>query len=100
MQNIVLEHLANANATIEYMGNRKSGPVPKWVKDKQIETYYKSMGEYYSECLSEINLPERFDKSIILQLLIDSLKGFLKKRRRFHYFSFKTSAKLSIFWNG
>jgi len=83
MQTIVLEHSANANATIEYIGNRKSGPIPKWVKEKQIETYYKSMGEYYSECLSEISLPERFDKSIILQRLIDNLKEFLKKDEGF-----------------
>lgn len=83
MQTSVLEHSANANATIEYIGNRKSGPIPKWVKDKQIETYYKSMGEYYSECLSEINLPDRFDKAILLQRLMDNLREFLKKDEGF-----------------
>lgn len=83
MQTIVLEHSANANATIEYIGNRKSGPIPKWVKEKQIETYYKSMSEYYSECLSELNLPDRFDKAILLQRLIDNLKEFLKKDEGF-----------------
>jgi hypothetical protein len=83
MQTIVLEHSANANATIEYIGNRKSGPIPKWVKEKQIETYYKSMSEYYSECLSELNVPERFDKAILLQRLIDNLKEFLKKDEGF-----------------
>lgn len=79
MQTTVLEHSANANATIEYIGNRKSGPIPKWVKEKQIERYYKSMSEYYSECLSELNVPERFDKEILLHRLIDNLKDFLKK---------------------
>jgi hypothetical protein len=83
MQTIVLEHSANANATIEYIGNRKSGSIPRWVKEKQIETYYKSMGEYYSECLSELNVPERFDKAILLQRLIDNLKEFLKKDEEF-----------------
>ena len=83
MQTTVLEHSANANATIEYIGNRKSGPIPKWVKERQIETYYKSMGEYYSECLSELNLPDRFDKIILLQRIIDNLKEFLKKDEGF-----------------
>lgn len=83
MQTIVLEHSANANATIEYIGNRKSGPIPKWVKERQIETYYKSMSEYYSECLAELNVPERFDKAILLQRLIDNLKEFLKKDEEF-----------------
>jgi len=83
MQTTVLEHSANANATIEYIGNRKPWPVPKWVKEKQIETYYKSMSEYYSECLSELNLPDRFGKEILLQRLIDSLKEFLKKDEAF-----------------
>jgi len=79
MQTTVLEHSANANATIEYIGNRKTWPVPKWVKERQIGTYYKSMSEYYSECLSELELPTRFDKTILLQRLIDNLKAFLKK---------------------
>jgi hypothetical protein len=83
MQTTILEHSANANATIEYIGNRKSGPVPKWVKEKQIETYYNSMSEYYSECLSELILPERFDKSILLQRLLDSLKDLLEKDEGF-----------------
>ncbi len=83
MQTTVLEHSANANATIEYIGNRKTWPVPKWVKEKQIETYYKSMSEYYSECLSELSLPNRFDKTILLQRLIDNLKEFLKKDEAF-----------------
>lgn len=83
MQTTVLEHSANANATIEYMGNRKSGPIPKWVKEKQIERYYNSMSEYYSECLSELKVPERFDKTILLQRLIDNLKDFLKKDEGF-----------------
>lgn len=83
MQTTVLEHSANANATIEYIGNRKSGPIPKWVKERQIETYYKSMGEYYSECLSELNLPDRFDKAILLQRIVDNLKEFLKKDEGF-----------------
>lgn len=83
MQTTVLEHSANANATIEYIGNRKSGPIPKWVKERQIETYYKSMGEYYSECLSELKLPNRFDQAILLQRLIDNLKEFLKKDEGF-----------------
>ena len=79
----ILEHSANANATIEYIGNRKSGPIPKWVKEKQVETYYKSMSEYYSECLSELSLPDRFDKTILLQRLLDNLKAFLKKDESF-----------------
>jgi hypothetical protein len=83
MQTIVLEHSANANAAIEYLGNRKPWPVPKWVKEKQIETYYKSMSEYYSECLSELDLPNRFDKTMLLQRLMDNLKDFLKKDEAF-----------------
>src|SRR5208337_1758860 len=83
IQTTVLEHSANANAAIEYIGNRKSGPIPKWVKARQIETYYKSMGEFYSECLSELILPDRFDKSVLLERLIDNLKEFLKKDEDF-----------------
>ena len=83
IQTTILEHSANANATIEYIGNRKSGPIPKWVKEKQIENYYKSMSEYYSECLSELCVPERFDKTILLQRLMDNLKEFLKKDEGF-----------------
>jgi hypothetical protein len=83
MQTTVLEHSANANATIEYVGNRRTWPVPRWVKEKQIETYYKSMSEYYSECLSELSLPDRFDEKILLQRLIDNLKEFLKKDEAF-----------------
>jgi len=83
MQTTVLEHSANANTTLEYKGNRKFGPVPKWVKEKQIEAYYKSMSEYYSECLAELKVPKRFDVTILLQRLLDSLREFLEKDEGF-----------------
>jgi len=41
------------------------------------------MSEYYSECLSELILPKRIDKPILLQRIIDSLKEFLKKDEDF-----------------
>jgi hypothetical protein len=83
MQTTVLEHSANANTTLEYKGNHKIGPVPKWVKEKQIEAYYKSMDEYYSECLAELKVPERFDITILLQRLLNSLREFLEKDEDF-----------------
>lgn len=79
----VLEHSANANVTVEYTGKRKFGQVPTWVKERQIERYYQSVGEYYSECLSEVNLPNRFDKKILHQRLMETLKVFLKKDEAF-----------------
>ena len=79
----ILEHSANASATVEYTGKRKFGQIPAWVKERQIERYYQSMGEYYLECLSELDLPNRFDKSILHQRLMETLRTFLKKDEGF-----------------
>lgn len=78
-----IEHYANANATIEFKAKRKFGKTPAWIKERQVESYYNSMSEYYSECISELKLPKRFDKTELQTRLISSLKSFLRSDKDF-----------------
>lgn len=73
----ILEHSANAFATIQHKGRIKYGKFPHWVKRMQLEGYYSSMSEFYSECLDELIMPKKFDKKEIHQILVNSLKKFL-----------------------
>ena len=79
----VLEHSANANATIEYVGKLKFGQIPSWIKERQIEKYYASMSEFYTECISELRLPDRFEKKELNSKLMESLRAFLRQDKDF-----------------
>jgi hypothetical protein len=73
----VLEHSANASATIEYKGKYKYGKIPAWVREKQLENYYNSMAEFYSECVNELELPKQFAQKELITRLMLNLRTFM-----------------------
>ncbi len=79
----VLEHSANASATIEYNGKYKYGKVPAWVRERQLENYYNSMAEFYTECLENLELPNQFDKKKLIEQLMGNLRTFIRKDEDF-----------------
>jgi hypothetical protein len=79
----ILEHSANASATIEYKGRTKQKIFPAWVRKKQLESYYASMNEFYSECLEELCLPDRFDKTELHARLMTELSNIIRQNGDF-----------------
>jgi hypothetical protein len=75
----IIEHSANASAITEYKGKIKHGKFPTWIRQKQLENYYASMNEFYSECLEELSLPKRFDKSEIHARLMAELRNMIRQ---------------------
>lgn len=75
----VLEHSANASATIEYKGRIKLEKFPAWIRQKQLERYYASMNQFYSECLEELSLPDRFDKTALHARLMAALRNMIRQ---------------------
>lgn len=75
----VLEHSANASAAIEYKGRIKPEKFPKWIRHKQLESYYASMSEFYSQCLEELSLPDRFDKTELHARLLAELRNLIRQ---------------------
>lgn len=79
----MLEHSANASAIVEYKGKRKFGKIPVWIRKKQLEKYYASMDEFYSECLAELKLPSRIDKKEMHAKLMASLRNLIREDKDF-----------------
>lgn len=79
----ILEHSANASAVVEYKCRIKPGKFPAWVRKKQLENYYASMSEFYSECLEELSLPDRFDKKALHERLMAELRNMIRQDDHF-----------------
>lgn len=79
----LIEHSANANISLEYKGKGKFGKIPQWVKERQLEKYYSSMAEFYTECFSEIELPKRFNKKELVRRFIADFRAFIREDKDF-----------------
>lgn len=81
---VVLVHSATAISTFEYTGKKEYAEIkPKWIKEKQLLGYYNSMNRFYAESLDELEIPKRFNREELQELLITRLKESLNKDKDF-----------------
>lgn len=78
----VIAQSATAISTFEYRGKREYAEIrPNWVHAKQLLGYYNSMNRFYAESLDELEIPKRFNKGELQDLLMTLSKESLNKDR-------------------